>query len=69
MKNKEIISGLVGGTFFAATFLAVGIPILPALAVGAAAFAGSELLMSKTTILTFDRVDEKNAMEVIKDAK
>ena len=54
MKNKEVISGIVGGTFFAATFLAVGIPIIPALAVGAAAFMGSELVMSKTNVLTFD---------------
>ncbi len=69
MKNKEVISGIVGGSFFAATFLAVGIPILPALAVGAAAFVGSEFLMSKTNILTFDSVDEKNATKVLSDAR
>ena len=69
MKSKEVISGIVGGTFFAATFLAVGIPIIPALAVGAAAFMGSELVMSKTNVLTFDKVDETNVTQVLNDAR
>ena len=69
MKNKEVISGILGGTFFAATFLAVGLPIVPALVVGISAFVGSELLMSKTNILTFDKVDETNVQEVMNDAK
>ncbi len=69
MKNKEVLSGILGGTFFAATYLAVGIPILPALAVGAAAFVGSELLMSKTNIFVFDKVDEKNVEQVLNDAR
>ena len=69
MKNKEVFSGILGGAFFAATYLAVGIPILPALAVGAAAFVGGELLMSKTNIFVFDKVDEKNVEQVMNDAK
>jgi 5-bromo-4-chloroindolyl phosphate hydrolysis protein len=69
MKNKEIFSGIIGGSFFAATYLAVGLPLLPAVLVGASAFIGGELLMSKTSIFTFDRVDEKNIDEVLKDAK
>lgn len=69
MKNKEVLSGILGGTFFAATYLAVGIPIIPALAVGAAAFVGSELLMSKTNIFVFDKVDEKNVEQVLNDAR
>lgn len=69
MKNKEVFSGILGGAFFATTYLAVGIPILPALAVGAAAFVGSELLMSKTNIFVFDKVDEKNVEQVMIDAK
>ncbi len=69
MKNKEVFSGILGGAFFAATYLAVGIPILPALAVGAAAFVGGELLMSKTNIFVFDKIDEKNVEQVMNDAK
>ena len=69
MKNKEVLSGILGGSFFAATYLAVGIPIIPALLVGAGAFLGSELLMSKTNIITFDKVDENNVEKVLTDAR
>ena len=69
MKNKEVLSGIIGGSFFTLTYLAVGLPLLPALLVGTGAFIGGELLMSKTNILTFDKVDETNVNEVLKDAK
>ena len=52
MKHREVLSGLLGGTFFAATYLAMGIPIIPSLAFGAAAFLGGELLMSKYILFT-----------------
>lgn len=69
MKNKEVISGMLGGAFFAATYLLAGIPVLPAVLFGGAAFIGSELLMSKTNIFVFDKVDEKNVEEVLSDAR
>ena len=69
MKNKEVISGIFGGAFFAATYLLVGIPILPAVIAGGAAFVGTELLMSKTNIFVFDKVDDKNFIQVLEDAK
>lgn len=69
MKNKEVFSGLIGGSFFTLTYLALGLPILPALLVGTGAFIGGELLMSKTNLLNFERVNEKNIDEVLKDAK
>ncbi len=69
MKNKEIISGLIGGSFFTLTYLAVGLPLLPAVLVGAGAFVGGEFLMSKTTIFSFDKVDNKNIDDVLKDAR
>lgn len=43
--NKSIISGVVGAGFFALS-LAIPIPIVPAIAVGAVAFGASELVMS-----------------------
>jgi len=69
MKNKEVLSGILGGSFFAASFLAVGIPIIPSIVVGAFAFLGSELVMSKTQFVVFDKIDEKNAEQVLNDAK
>ena len=69
MKNKEVLSGILGGSFFAATYLAVGVPLVPSLVVGAFAFLGSELIMSKTKIIAFDKVNEKNVEEVLNDAR
>ncbi len=69
MKNKDIFSGILGGSLFAATYLAIGIPIIPSLIFGAAGFIGTELLMSKTNVFVFDKVDENNVNEVLKDAK
>lgn len=69
MKNKEVIGGTIGGAFFAASYLLVGLPLLPAILAGGAAFVGSELLMSKTNIFVFDKVDEKNFLQVLDDAR
>ncbi len=46
MKNKEVVSGIVGGAFFAIPYLALTLPILPSIAIGAAAFGASELLFT-----------------------
>ena len=46
MKGKDVVSAVVGGTFFAIPYLALSFTIAPALAVGAAAFGASELLLS-----------------------
>lgn len=46
MKNKEIVSGIVGASFFAVGYLGLSIAALPALAVGAGAYVASELLLS-----------------------
>ena len=69
MKNKEVLSGILGGSFFAATYLAVGVPLIPSLVVGAFAFLGSELIMSKTNVIAFDKVNENNVEEVLNDAR
>ncbi len=44
MKNKEVISAVLGGTFFAIPYLALSTPILPSLLIGAAAFGAGELV-------------------------
>jgi 5-bromo-4-chloroindolyl phosphate hydrolysis protein len=46
MKNREIISGVVGASFFAIGYLGLSIAALPALAVGTTAYVASELLLS-----------------------
>ena len=46
MKNKEIISGVIGASFFAVGFLGLSIAVLPSLAIGAGAYVASELLIS-----------------------
>lgn len=44
MKNKDIISGVVGAGFFAVGYLGLLLPIAPALALGAAGVVASELV-------------------------
>jgi len=46
MKNKEIVSAVVGGTFFAIPYLALSIAFPPSIIIGAAAFGASEILLS-----------------------
>ena len=44
MKNSEIASAVVGGAFFAVPYLALSIPIVQSLVIGACAFAAGELV-------------------------
>lgn len=46
MKNKEIVSAIVGGAFFAVPYLGLSFTLAPALAIGCAAFGASELVLS-----------------------
>ena len=69
MKGKEAISGILGGACFAGAFLLGGIPLIPALLIGTGAFVGGELVMSKTEIKPFEKVDEKNVDKVLADAR
>ncbi len=48
MKNKDIISGIVGAGFFAIGYAGLMIPLVPALAIGAASYVASELIISNT---------------------
>ncbi len=50
MKNSEVVSAVIGGTFFAVPYLALAVPIVPSLAMGAAAFAAGELVFKKNVI-------------------
>lgn len=70
MKNKEIISAVVGGVFFAVPYLGLSIALAPALAIGCGAFGASELVLSgikpKETLKNTDR---KSYLKVINAKK
>lgn len=46
MKNKEVISAVIGSTFFAVPYLGLSIALVPSLVIGCAAFGASELIFS-----------------------
>ncbi len=46
MRNKEIVSAVVGGAFFAVPYIGLSFALAPALAIGCAAFGASELVLS-----------------------
>ena len=59
MKNKDVVSAIVGGTFFAVPYIGMSIALAPALVIGCAAFGASELVLSgikgKTSLKDTDR--------------
>ncbi len=59
MKNKEVVSAIVGSAFFAVPYLGMSIALAPALAIGCLAFGASELVLSgvkgKVTLKDTDR--------------
>lgn len=46
MKGKDLVSAAMGSAFFAVPYVVLATPILPAVAIGAAAFTASELVFS-----------------------
>ena len=67
MKNKEIVSATIGGVFFAVPYLVLSAPLLPSLAIGAAAFGAGELVFGdyKLTLKETNR----SLYQVLEDAK
>lgn len=45
MKGKEIVSGVVGASFFALGYLGLSVALVPSLVIGAGAYVASELVM------------------------
>ncbi len=58
MKNKNIISSIVGASFFAVGYLGLSLALPPALLMGVASFAASELIVSGGTKI----VEEKKEL-------
>jgi 5-bromo-4-chloroindolyl phosphate hydrolysis protein len=71
MKNKEIISGVVGASFFAIGYIGLSIAALPALAVGTTAYVASSLILSgnKEKIENIHNTLEKRIAKARKDIK
>ena len=46
MKNREIVSAILGGAFFAIPYAGLSIALAPSLVIGCAAFGASELMLS-----------------------
>lgn len=67
MKNKEVVSAVLGGAFFAVPYLALSVPILPSVLIGAAAFGAGELVFGdyKLTLKETNR----SLYQMLEDAK
>lgn len=65
MKHKDTVSAVVGSMFFAGTYLALSLPIVPSLFIGVSAFCAGELVFSKSG----NNIVNENFKEVIDKAK
>ena len=68
MKNKEIVSGVVGASFFALGYLGMSVALLPALAIGAGAYVASELVI-KGPEPAIDKVEEMSLKKRLEAAR
>ncbi len=68
MKNKEAISAVIGSAFFALPYLALSVPVLPSVAIGAAAFCAGELLLDKETKKTLKETNN-SLYQTLQNAK
>lgn len=73
MKNKEIVSAVVGSAFFAIPYLGLSVALAPALVIGGMAFGASELMLSgiksKVTLKDSDRPLYLKISEAKKESK
>lgn len=68
MKKNDILSAIVGSTFFAIPYLALSIPVLPSALIGSAAFVAGELVFKKTSEDKFD-IESGNFKKTIDKSK
>lgn len=69
MKNKEIISALIGGACFAIPYAGLSIALIPSLAVGAAASVASSLILSDIKLKDTLKNSDKTLYEKVNTAK
>lgn len=71
MKKGYIYSALLGGAFFAVPYLALGIELIPSLAIGVAAYgAGALITKGKENKNKLEvSIDKQNLYDILKEAK
>lgn len=68
MKKNYIYSAILGGAFFAVPYAALGIELLPSLAISAAAYGAGTLIFKDRNKLDLS-LDKKNLYDILKEAK
>lgn len=69
MKNKEIVSAVLGASFFAIPYLGLSVTLIPSLILGSSAFVASELVLSGIKKEEDLSVTNKPLYLKLKDAK
>ena len=69
MKNKEVVSAVVGASLFALPYLGLSIALAPALVIGCAAFGASELVLSSFKGKETLKESNRTLYQKIQDAK
>ena len=67
MKHKDTISAFIGSAFFAVPYLALSLPILPSVLIGASAFVAGELILTKNK--KTQKEENFNLYKVLENAK
>lgn len=68
MKKNYIYSAILGGAFFAVPYVALGIELLPSLAISAAAYGAGTLIFKDRNKLDLS-IDKSNLYDILKEAK
>ena len=68
MKKNYIYSAILGGSFFAVPYVALGIELLPSLAISAVAYGAGTLIFKDRNKLDLS-IDKKNLYDILKEAK
>lgn len=68
MKKNYIYSAILGGAFFAVPNVALGIELLPSLAISAVAYGAGTLIFKDRNKLDLS-IDKKNLYDILKEAK
>ena len=68
MKKGYIFSAILGGTFFAVPYLALGVQLVPSLAISAAAYGAGTLIFKDRNKIDYS-TKNTNLYEILKNAK
>lgn len=68
MKKEYIFSAILGGTFFAVPYLALGVQLVPSLAISAVAYGAGTLIFKDRSKIDYS-TNNTNLYEILKNAK